>query len=202
MKLPALLLAALSAGGLSFGFASPQSGNQPPDCTDQGDYVVECQGLTTSLIVSSSATDPDGDPLSYQWFSCPLAFVTDPTAQTTEIILDTSSTCDIRCGVRIQVTDPSGESTVCRLYFVVVPGTRGCSPGYWKNHVTAWADTPFAPGDDFDTVFGVDAFDPDRTLLTALRSGGGGSTSSGAWEARRCSTPRTTTCRSRWPSAR
>lgn len=52
-------------------------------------------------------------------------------------------------------------------------GGEGCSPGYWKNHLSSWGPTGFAPDDDFDTVFGADAFTPDRTLYEALRSGGG-----------------------------
>lgn len=46
--------------------------------------------------------------------------------------------------------------------------TEGCTPGYWKNHTNQWAPTGYAPGDDFDTVFGVDYFQPDQTLLEAM----------------------------------
>ena len=57
-----------------------------------------------------------------------------------------------------------------------VPGERGegCTPGYWKNHLFAWDDTPYSTGDDFDTVFGTDLFDPDLTLGQAIKHGGGG----------------------------
>lgn len=55
-----------------------------------------------------------------------------------------------------------------------VPGTQGCTPGYWKNHTSAQDWGGLSPGDDFDATFGVDAFDPDRTLLEALSGGGGG----------------------------
>ena len=53
--------------------------------------------------------------------------------------------------------------------------SEGCTPGYWKNlrmHECNW--TGYAPGDDFDTVFGVNIFDPNRTLFEALSAGGGG----------------------------
>lgn len=56
-------------------------------------------------------------------------------------------------------------------------GDQGCTPGYWKNlrkHLAAWTAAGFAPGDDFDTVFGVNAFTPDITLEQALNLGGGG----------------------------
>jgi hypothetical protein len=53
-------------------------------------------------------------------------------------------------------------------------GTEGCTPGYWKNHLSAWGVTGFAPSQDFDTVFGVNAFTPNITLNAAVRLGGGG----------------------------
>jgi hypothetical protein len=51
---------------------------------------------------------------------------------------------------------------------------QGCTPGYWKqpHHFDSWQG--FAPGDDFDTVFSVSAFSPDKTLIQALNLGGGG----------------------------
>ena len=52
-------------------------------------------------------------------------------------------------------------------------GDEGCTPGFWKNHISLWP-AGFIPSDDFDAVFGVDAFDPDLTLLGALQNGGGG----------------------------
>jgi hypothetical protein len=58
-----------------------------------------------------------------------------------------------------------------------VPGGEGCTPGYWKNtrmHWCAWDVAGYSPTDDFDTVFGTNYFNPDRTLLVALQTGGGG----------------------------
>jgi hypothetical protein len=51
---------------------------------------------------------------------------------------------------------------------------QGCTPGYWKNHPGAWAGTGFSTGDDFDTTFGVNVFNPNLTLLQAafLEDGG------------------------------
>jgi hypothetical protein len=45
-----------------------------------------------------------------------------------------------------------------------------CPKGNWD----AWPPTGFSPGDDFDTTFGVDLFDPDITLGEAVMLGGGG----------------------------
>jgi hypothetical protein len=53
------------------------------------------------------------------------------------------------------------------------PPPEGCTPGYWKqeHHFASWVG--FAPDDDYETVFGVDA-SFDLTLLGALTQGGGG----------------------------
>jgi len=56
------------------------------------------------------------------------------------------------------------------------PPAQGCTPGYWRQeqHFDSWTPTGYAPGDDFETVFGVNAsFDP-HTLLDAVWLGGGG----------------------------
>lgn len=54
------------------------------------------------------------------------------------------------------------------------PGAEGCTPGFWKNHLSAWGATGHNPGDDFDATFGVDLFDPNITLQQALNLGGAG----------------------------
>lgn len=51
-------------------------------------------------------------------------------------------------------------------------GGDGCTPGYWKTHFDRWEG--YLPGDDFDTVFGTDYFDPDITLGEATWARGGG----------------------------
>lgn len=58
-------------------------------------------------------------------------------------------------------------------------GGEGCTPGYWKQsqHFGSWT-SPYVPtgagATDFDAAFGVDAFDPNITLLAALGRNGGG----------------------------
>jgi hypothetical protein len=57
-----------------------------------------------------------------------------------------------------------------------IPMGEGCTPGYWKNlrmHGCNWP-APYTPSTDFDTVFGVNIFSPNRTLFEALSAGGGG----------------------------
>lgn len=53
-------------------------------------------------------------------------------------------------------------------------GGQGCTPGYWRqsHHYDSWVG--YAPSNDFEAVFGVDAsFDP-HTLGDAVALGGGG----------------------------
>jgi hypothetical protein len=47
---------------------------------------------------------------------------------------------------------------------------QGCTIGYWRNHADRW---PISPTLDFDDTFGVDLFNPDITLGTAIWLGGG-----------------------------
>lgn len=54
------------------------------------------------------------------------------------------------------------------------PDGEACTPGFWRNHLEDWGPTGFSPSDDFDTTFGVNFFTPDKTLLDAVKLGGGG----------------------------
>jgi hypothetical protein len=54
----------------------------------------------------------------------------------------------------------------------VPPDDQGCTPGYWRNHADRWFGV--APGDSFNTTFGVTLFNPDITLGTAIQLQGGG----------------------------
>ena len=58
-------------------------------------------------------------------------------------------------------------------------GYEGCTPGFWKNHPNAWADTWLSPDASLEATFGVDLPGPDMTLLQALNQGGGGFTALG-----------------------
>ena len=56
------------------------------------------------------------------------------------------------------------------------PGTQGCTPGYWKNHTDAWADTKYSPTDTVGSVFTLPAdlsSFSGETLLAALDGAGG-----------------------------
>ncbi|HEX6791559.1 MAG TPA: SdrD B-like domain-containing protein [Candidatus Krumholzibacteria bacterium] len=43
--------------------------------------------------------------------------------------------------------------------------TEGCSPGYWRNHLEAWAATPYSPDDKVNATFGCDLVDDDNLTL-------------------------------------
>lgn len=51
-------------------------------------------------------------------------------------------------------------------------GGEGCTPGFWKNHLSWWAGTGYAPGDVFDTVFGCSLFGDGTTLGWAINHPG------------------------------
>lgn len=60
------------------------------------------------------------------------------------------------------------------VYTPPPPGGEGCTPGFWKNSVGSWPPTGYAPSMDFDATFGVNLFDPNISLMTALGLQGGG----------------------------
>jgi hypothetical protein len=84
--------------------------------------------------------------------------------------------------VKATAVDPAVEETdksVDRAYYIGIDGAvdamEGCSLGYWKNHTGMWQG--YKPGEDYETVFGVQfGADPlfTLTLLQALQQGGGG----------------------------
>lgn len=44
---------------------------------------------------------------------------------------------------------------------------QGCTPGFWKNHLTHWVPTGYSPDDIFDDVFGCEIFGDETTLFEA-----------------------------------
>jgi len=82
------------------------------------------------------------------------------------------------CAAKFEITYSRGsELGIIAISYCCgedVPGGEGCTPGYWKqpHHFDSWVG--YTQNQDFDTVFGVNFFNPNRTLLVALQTGGGG----------------------------
>lgn len=67
----------------------------------------------------------------------------------------------------------SGEFTI--TFDSTAPeNDQACSFGYWKNNLGEWAAAGLSPADEFDGIFGTDAFPAGFTLQDALDLGGGG----------------------------
>lgn len=122
---------------------SPVGGaNQPPvccfgpDCQQTGLIeLADCGGDETLFLLDATGSfDPEGQPLTFIWESCPGSTIDDPTSPLTVLRIDTSADCAKNCGVRLRVNDGFIE-TYCRLFVQVVP-PEGCTytQGYWKTH--------------------------------------------------------------------
>jgi len=82
------------------------------------------------------------------------------------------------CHARIEITYSRGsELGIVDMSYCCGEdevGDEGCTPGYWKQpqHFGNWEG--YTQNQDFDTVFGVNLFNPNITLLQALNLNGGG----------------------------
>jgi len=95
-------------------------GSDPDDCQNTGFIdTIPCAGDDTTYVLDASGSyDPEGAPLSFLWTSCPNSTVDDPTAATTTLRIDTSSSCSLFCGVRLVISD--GENLAfCRIFIAV-----------------------------------------------------------------------------------
>ena len=97
-----------------------------------------------------------------------LAGETTPTTTTT---VESTTTAD----TTPEETTTAEVTTTPEVTVTVTPETgEGCTPGFWKNHTSAWVG--YTTGQDLDTVFNLGVFDAalgDDSLLEALDYGGG-----------------------------
>jgi hypothetical protein len=77
-------------------------------------------------------------------------------------------------------TDTTPTTTTTPPTTTQPPSGEGCTPGFWKQdqHFGSWTD-PYDPTDPLSSVFSAAALtaagvDPNKTLLAALQTGGGG----------------------------
>jgi len=99
--------------------------NEPPVCDANGPYMEECQGAETSIVLDGSGTsDPDGDPITFSWFTdCPAGTFDDHNKYNPEITLNTPDNNLPSCNVELLVTDPNGESDSCSSNVTIVDTT-------------------------------------------------------------------------------
>jgi hypothetical protein len=99
-----------------------------------------------------------------------LVYTTDSSAKVglvTASVVDSSlSKADSVIGPVPGSADPDPEDPP------VGNGDQGCTPGYWKNHLSRWP-AAYSPSDSFNNTFGVNAFSPDITLQAGLNRNGG-----------------------------
>ncbi len=141
--------------------------------------LYECEG---SVPIASMQTDANGNylfdglaPGSYQVeFVLLMGYQFSPQDQGMDDAMD--SDANPATGMTICIDLEAGETDLTWDAGMYMPptGGEGCTHGYWKNHESVWPMTGYALGDDFDTTFGVDLFDPDITLYDAVVQGGGG----------------------------
>ena len=120
-------------------------------------------GFSNSFLFSELAAIPEEGSMELTW-SCDSPCVNPITG--TDIYIQGVALDPITMELCISnpvVLNVEDELGIC--------GSEGCTPGYWKNHTEAWHG--LAPGDDWDTVFGVDYHNPDQTLWEALDPAGG-----------------------------
>ncbi len=102
------------------------------------------------------------------------------------IVPTSSSRAPTRCTVCVGRGNPRDAALVTFTNRVLPPppppevvGDQGCTPGYWKNHASAWAT--YTTGQTAGSVFALGSYPShaNKTLHASL-SGGGGSGVSGA----------------------
>jgi hypothetical protein len=137
LALPALLAVLASQATTTFIAPlslAPLGGNNSPVCDAGPDQTVACQGSVTQVMLDGSASyDPDGDPITFLWSACPGTTIADPTSPITTAYLDTSSSCDITCGIRLRVTDSFGQWNACRQYVAVHAAVCELATGICSN---------------------------------------------------------------------
>jgi hypothetical protein len=103
-----------ASGLVTFHVKKAQAQNKPPSCVLSFSPVDPVEGDT--VIVSASASDPDGDPLVYSWS------INQGASQQGSVALTVSNAAQGTYNVKLDVSDgkPGGNSS-CFVSFVVKP---------------------------------------------------------------------------------
>jgi hypothetical protein len=137
-----------------------------PTITCPGNITTGCNGVAT--FAATAHSDCPGTLTIIYWIGSPtLAGGTVITSPHTFPVGTTT--------VYAQATAPGDlTSNICSFTVTVpsCPTLQGCTPGYWKNHTSAWQC--YTTDQTVGSVFtGVDASLSGETLLQALQGGGG-----------------------------
>ena len=99
--------------------------NRTPVCDANGPYVKECQGTTTHVVLDGAgSSDPDGDPLTFQWTTdCPGGAFDLATSPTPMLTVDSVDPSPLECTVTLTVMDDLGASAVCDAVDVTIEDT-------------------------------------------------------------------------------
>jgi hypothetical protein len=188
----------VSSGGITLTFPSyPLSGPALQSCEPWNEPTANTVSLTgipegatvvaTTIYANPYSGSPTTQPpVTYSGVSggslvVPVAYPTD--TQSWPVFNSSTNERAISVAVIVQVQYNDGTTTtttklVSKQWWVrcqpPLAPFQGCTPGYWRqeHHYDSWVG--YAPTDDFNTVFGVNASFSPRTLGVAVQLNGGG----------------------------
>lgn len=180
--------------------AEPAPGNSPPVCGPSL-QVVECngQGSPTIHVLDIGATDPDGDPITYNWAlagSCLLGqgTIDDPTLANPTLRFNMNGTCNAECGgTKVRISDGINPDVICKHALIIqdtTPPTATCPPDVME----LWTTGPPTQTSEAQqgSATGSDNCDPSPTVTTIgetnVEEFGGGIewTTTRTWEVMDC----------------
>lgn len=95
--------------------------NDPPVCLAGGPYVGSSFAIP---LDGNSATDPQGDSLTYLWTTdCPNALIDDPVSVSPLLVIEPTCQCSLDCTVTLTVSDGT-ESRSCTSTVVLEVGSN------------------------------------------------------------------------------
>lgn len=181
----------LIAGGLDFAFAgtSPVLPNQPENSVTTPvsfGYAASTSSRTAQLALFVGDGEPGRpDSVKIDGVQVPsFANIFDASdgdtwdTETVSVSIAAGST-----STSVQVVSGGSQGNPDSLLWTLaalrlpIPGAlAGCTPGFWKNHTSAWAGTGFSPSQETSSVFSIPgglSSLGSKTLLQSLDGGGG-----------------------------